>query len=139
MISVLSLLASAALIAVPVDTIDSAHSSKLSSRKPMELVELRLRELVGQQESWFVQNARYGRDARRIGNARPGDETAHFEVQVEILYAGKRGWSAIGSHPKAPGRTCVVYVGYRERLPILPRTHADGRSATLEGIPACDK
>ena len=105
----------------------------------MELVERRLRDLVGQQESWFVQNARYGRDARRIGSARPGDTTAFFHVQVEILYAGRNGWTAIGSHPSAPGRTCVVFVGFRDRLPIVPRTHRDGNEARLEGMPACDK
>jgi hypothetical protein len=59
-------------------------------------------------------------------------------VQVEILFAGKTGWSALASHPDASGKTCVVYVGSRDRLPVVPRTHQDARDAVAEGIPACD-
>lgn len=105
---------------------------------PMDLVDRRLRDLVSQQESWFAKEGRYGRNAYRAGLLRHGDSTAFEEVQVEILYAGKIGWTALASHPSAPGKSCVVYVGFRERLPILPRTHQSARDALLEGIPACD-
>jgi hypothetical protein len=56
-----------------------------------------------------------------------------------VLYASKRGWTALGSHPKEAGKTCVVFVGSRDQLPILPRTRDTAREATLEGMPACDK
>jgi hypothetical protein len=105
---------------------------------PMALVERRLRDLVMQQESWFVKQGRYGWNAYRAGLERKGDSTAFSEVHVEILYAGKIGWTALASHPSAPGKTCVVYVGFRERLPVLPRTRESAREALLEGMPACD-
>ena len=107
-------------------------------KAPMALVERRLRDLVMQQESWFVKQGRYGWNAYRAGVERKGDSTAFAEVHVEILYAGKIGWTALASHPSAPGKTCVVYVGFRERLPILPRTRASAKEALLEGMPACD-
>ena len=112
--------------------------SPKTSREPMALVERRLRDLVMQQESWFVKEAHYSNNAYRAGLERKGDSTAFADVQVEVLYAGRRGWTAVGYHPKAPGKTCVIYVGFRERLPILPRTHESAREATLEGMPACD-
>ena len=105
---------------------------------PLALVERRLRDLVMQQESWFVKQGRYGWNAYRAGVERKGDSTAFAEVHVEILYAGKIGWTALASHPSAPGKTCVVYVGFRERLPILPRTRQSAKEALLEGMPACD-
>lgn len=106
--------------------------------EPLELVDRRLRDLVVQQEAWFAKEGRYGRNAYRAGLLRSGDSTAFAEVHVEILYAGKVGWTALASHPAAPWKSCVVYVGFRERLPIMPRTHESAREATLEGIPACD-
>jgi hypothetical protein len=44
----------------------------------------------------------------------------------------------MASHPSAPGKSCVVFVGLREKLPILPRTHESAQEALLEGVPACD-
>jgi hypothetical protein len=32
----------------------------------------------------------------------------------------------------------VVFVGNRDRLPVIPRTHKHGKTALLEGIPECD-
>jgi hypothetical protein len=113
-------------------------SKKPSKAVPMELVDRRLRDLVGQQEAWYAKEGRYSRDAYRAGLHRNGDSTAFSEVQVEILYASKRGWTALASHHAAPGKSCVVYVGFRERLPVLPRTHESARDAMIEGIPACD-
>jgi len=106
--------------------------------KPMSLVDRRLRDLVVQQETWFAKEGRYGRNAYRAGQLREGDSTAYEQVEVEILYAGTVGWTALGAHPSARGKSCVIFVGARDRLPMIPRTHKEGRTADFEGIPACD-
>lgn len=98
----------------------------------------RLRALVGQEEAWYADHGVYGRSAPALAAQKRDDPTAASRVQVDILYAGKTGWTAVASHPDAPGKSCVVFVGVREKLPIVMRTRADGTDATLEGIPACD-
>jgi hypothetical protein len=98
----------------------------------------RLRALVVQEEAWYAVNGTYGRDAGKVATAQHDTSSTTGRVQVEILYAGKQGWTAIASHPDAPGKSCVVFVGVRDRFPIVPRTRADGNSAVMEGIPACD-
>lgn len=97
----------------------------------------RLRDLVVQEESYFAKNGIYGRNLIRVQAAAPGDTTAN-DVQIQILFANKRGWSAIASHPDAPGRSCVAFVGSTEAVAMIPRTRRDANVATLEGIPACD-
>mgnify|MGYP007080227165 CR=1 FL=1 len=97
----------------------------------------RLRDLVVQQETWYAQNKSYGRNVTRIAGLAPGDTTTHH-VQVQILFANAKGWSAIASHPDAPGRSCVAFVGGPESVPMVPRTRAEANVATMEGIPACD-
>lgn len=104
-----------------------------------EIVQMktRLRDLVVQEEAYYAQNGVYGRNVTRIATLSPGDTSAHA-VQIQILFANKRGWSAVASHPDAPGRTCVAFVGTTESVAIIPRTRQDANVATLEGIPACD-
>lgn len=105
----------------------------------VDAMDRRLRRLVAQQESWFVQHARYGNNVLKV-SARDMSRDASLDlVQVQVLYASKRGWTAIASHPDAPGKSCVVYVGYRETLPLIPRTRADAKDALDEGRPACDR
>lgn len=97
----------------------------------------RLRDLVVQQESWYAQNKVYGRNVTRVASLAPGDSTTSH-VQVQILFANSKGWTAIASHPDAPGRSCVAFVGTPESVPMVPRTRAEANVATMEGIPACD-
>ncbi len=112
---------------------------KRGDAAPVEAMDRRLRHLVAQEEAWFMQHARYGNDVSRI-SARDTTRDASLDpVQVQVLYASKRGWTAIASHPDAPGKSCVVYVGYRETIPLIPRTRADAKDALDEGRPACDR
>lgn len=105
---------------------------------PLALVDRRLRLLVTQQERWFSENARYGSDVPRVARLDAVSDTSLHGVQVQVLYASSKGWTAIASHPEAPGKSCVVFVGQRERLPFIPRTRADAAVADDEGRPACD-
>lgn len=97
----------------------------------------RLRDLVVQQETYYSENGRYGRNVTKVAALARGDSTAK-DVQIEILFANSKGWSAIASHPGAPGRSCVAFVGNPESVAIVPRTRMDANVATAEGVPACD-
>ena len=100
------------------------------------LMKLRLKDLVGQQESFYAEHSSYTKNQFKLPVR--GDSTAANVVQLQILFAGKKGWSAIASHPDAPGKSCVIFVGDPETLPIIPRTRAEGNEATIEGAAACD-
>ncbi|HYW31956.1 MAG TPA: hypothetical protein VE869_10655 [Gemmatimonas sp.] len=110
---------------------------------PLALIDRRLRQFVGQQESWFVGHQRYSVDVPNVTRSRPGTlspaDSALENVQVQVIYAHARGWTAVASHPGAPGKSCVVFVGFRETLPFIPRTRADAAEAVDEGRPVCDK
>jgi hypothetical protein len=97
----------------------------------------RLRELVVQEESFYAQNKSYTRNVNRVSALTKADSSTG-SVQIEILFANSKAWTAVASHPNAPGRTCVAYVGNPEAIPMIPRTRHEGNSASMEGIPACD-
>ncbi|MES2525401.1 MAG: hypothetical protein V4617_22110 [Gemmatimonadota bacterium] len=119
------------------------RSKKDKADAPMALVDRRLRLLVSQEESFFVGHSRYGADVAKVAKSRPATvsaaDRALENVQVQVIYAHSKGWTAVATHPSAPGKSCVVYVGFRETLPIIPRTRADAAEAVDEGRPVCDK
>ena len=97
----------------------------------------RLRDLVVQQEAYYAQHKSYARNVNRVASVTLGDSTANG-VQIEILFANSKAWTATASHSNAPGRSCVAYVGQPGTIPLIPRTRLEGNSATMEGLPACD-
>lgn len=107
--------------------------------EPMDVVAMRLTDMVGDQEAFYADHASYGTHPTRRQRADSTNRAALEQVQVQVLYAGKKGWTAIASHPDAPGKNCVVYVGYRTSLPMIPRTRADATDAVVEGQPVCDR
>ncbi len=106
---------------------------------PMQVMARRLTSMVGDQEAWYSDHGQYSTNSYSVGRNRTRADTAVDKVQVQMLFAGKKGWTAIASHPDAPGKSCVIYVGYKSSLPMVPRTRFDATDATLEGKPACDK
>lgn len=107
--------------------------------EPMDIVAMRLTNMVGDQESLYADQGSYGTHPARRQTADSTNRVALEQVQVQVLYAGKKGWTAIASHPDAPGKNCVVYVGRRTSLPMIPRTRADATNAAVEGHPVCDR
>lgn len=101
--------------------------------------ERRLKALVVDQEHWYAGHARYGVNPNSVAQASTRADTRLEKVQVQVLYAGKKGWTAIASHPDAPGKNCVIYVGDRASLPMVPRTRAGAVDASVQGEPACDR
>jgi len=115
------------------------RTKKANAGDPMDITSRRLTAMVAEQEKFYSDNGRYSNNGYKVaGNATR--ENASFQtVQVQVLSAGKKGWSAIASHPDAPGKSCVIYVGYRSAIPIIPRTRLEAIDATAEAKPACDK
>jgi hypothetical protein len=109
------------------------------SSAAVSLTERRLKALVGDQESWYSDHGQYSTNAYAVARNATRADSALEKVQIQVLYAGKKGWTAMASHPDAPGKTCVIYVGYRSSLPMVPRTRADALDAASEGKPTCDR
>ena len=101
--------------------------------------ERRLKALVADQESWYAYHGQYSSNAYSAARNATRADPSLEKVQIQVLYAGKKGWTAMASHPDAPGKTCVIYVGYRSSLPLIPRTRADALDAAAEGKPTCDR
>lgn len=159
----LTVLLNAPNVPVPTATVTAAHSAawafpsvkmphipipklrmpKLPKRNtadaPLDVVSRRLKVLVGQQESWYADHGSYGTQPGKMRRATDSSVAGADLVQVQVLYAGKKGWTAIASHPDAPGKNCVVYVGVRNSLPLVPRTRANATDASSEALPACDR
>jgi hypothetical protein len=109
------------------------------SGDPLAQTSRRLTALVGDQEKWYSDHAAYSTNASKLSSNRLRADTALDKVQVQVLYASTKGWTAMASHPDAPGKSCVIYVGYRNALPIVPRTRADAADAVQEAKPICDR
>ena len=109
-----------------------------ASGDAMSLVDRRLRLLVSQQEASYADHGRYTKDVGQVSAKRAPADSALDAVSVQIVHADRRGWTAMASHPGAPGRSCVVFVGFREALPYIPRTRLEANEARDEGRPACD-
>lgn len=112
-------------------------SKRNASAEALEIVARRLKTLVSEEEAWYAKYDSYGKQPARLAGADSASEYAH--VQIQVLYAGKKGWTAIASHPDAPGMNCVIFVGNRSSLPMIPRTRADANEATAEAQPVCDR
>ena len=95
----------------------------------------RLKAMVRDQEAWYSDHGRYSKDANAVQSAVTRADATLERVQLQILFADRRGWTAMASHPDAPGKSCVIFVGYRT---LVPRTRGAAMEAVKEGMPACD-
>ncbi len=101
--------------------------------------ERRLRTLVAEEERWFAEHGRYDANTSDVALSGAPADSALDRVHVQMLYADRKGWTAMASHPDAPGKSCVIYVGNRNALPMVPRTRTDALDASSAGQPACDR
>ncbi len=99
----------------------------------------RLRTLVTEEERWFAEHGRYDANTSAVAQRGAPADSGLDRVHVQMLYAGRKGWTAMASHPDAPGKSCVIYVGNRNALPMVPRTRTDALDASSAGQPACDR
>jgi hypothetical protein len=105
----------------------------------VELTERRLKALVGDQEAWYADHGRYGSNAYTVAGNKTRVDSTFSRVSILVLYAGKRGWTAMATHPDAPGKSCVIYVGYQNTLPMALRTRANALQPEKEGQAVCDR
>ncbi len=101
----------------------------------LDRVGLRLKAMVRDQEAWFSDHGRYSKDVNAVQSAVTRADASFDRVQVQVLFADRRGWTAIASHPDVPGKSCVIFVGYRT---LVPRTRGAALEVMAEGMPTCD-
>jgi hypothetical protein len=101
----------------------------------LDRVDMRLKAMVRDQEAWYSDHGRYSKDVNAVQSAVTRADASFERVELQILFADRRGWTAMASHPDALGKSCVVYVGYRT---LVPRTRASAVEAVTAGMPACD-
>ena len=87
-----------------------------------------LRLLVAAEQGFYAENGTYSGALDRLA-FRPSGES-----QVRFLWVTRQGWAASGTHPGAPGRDCVVFVGAANAPPTTLRFTRSGR----EGVVVCD-
>jgi hypothetical protein len=87
-----------------------------------------LRLLVAAEQGFYAENGTYSGELDRLA-FRPSGES-----QVKFLWVTRQGWAASGTHPAAPDRDCVVFVGVANAVPTTLRFTRRGR----EGVVVCD-
>src|SRR5690242_2501301 len=88
-----------------------------------------LREITIAEEEAVHRNGSYEDDLNRL------QLTTSDEVRLELVRPTAEGWSAIASHPRLPGVTCVVYAG---EVASKPATAKEGRHGPPGEI-VCDR
>ena len=94
-----------------------------------------LRWVATAQESYF---ARAGTYAAAVDSLRE-DIRGNLDprVQVTILRAAKDGWAGEATHPDAPGKSCIYWIGE----PVFgtdTKTASEKRTSTRPGRALCD-
>lgn len=105
--------------------------SALDAVSPTIQMKVDLRNLVQAQTAYFGTQGLYSR--------RPEQLQLQFGwqrgVDVTLLHADQRSWSARATHAARPGKSCVVWYG---SPPVRPATQAQHRVPPRAGVPACD-
>jgi hypothetical protein len=106
--------------------------SALADLDPRTLMKADLRNLVRSQETYFATQGVYALRTEPLALQylwRPG-------VRVKILSADRQSWAARATHPRLPGKSCVIWFGSPSRRPA---THAQRRQSAEAGVPVCDE
>lgn len=88
-----------------------------------------LREITIAEEEALHRTGSYEDDPNRL------QLTTSDDVRVQLVEPTGEGWSAIASHPRLPGVTCVVYAG---NVAMKPATAREGRYGPPGEI-VCDR
>lgn len=84
-----------------------------------------LRNLATQQELHHERHGVYASDPATLGQrATPG-------VEITVVEAGPLGWAARGSHARAPGEHCGIYVGAANPVIGSPASSPGGVTCTF--------
>jgi hypothetical protein len=107
-------------------------TNALEALNPRTLMKADLHNLVRSQETHFANQGVYARRTEPLALQylwRPG-------VQVRILSADGQSWAAKATHPRLPGKSCVIWFGAVDQRPV---TDAQRRQSRAAGVPVCDE
>jgi hypothetical protein len=108
----------------------------MESRTTIADMKAALHGLVDLQEKYFKAHGTYTTEGSALGIF----PSKSGQPVVQVIFAGGRGWSGIVQDSKIKGRSCVVFVGFKDELPGgAPRTHLKSLAAEHEAIPVCDE
>ncbi len=110
----------------PVDT-----TSALEAVSPAVQMKVDLRKMIQAQDAYHGTMGTYTRSIQTL----PLQFAWQDEVEVTVVDADARSWSARATHTRHPGKSCVIWVG---PVPHRPATERQRRSPQQSGIPACD-
>jgi hypothetical protein len=117
-----------------------ARSSRpaVSPAEALGAVRGRLLLLVESQEAHFADHGTYTTSLTALHLAGKGQPRS--PVVIDITHAARKGWRAAAWHSAHPNKSCVIFVGKIDQLPIAA-TKSDARKpdTTQEGQPVCDE
>ena len=90
-----------------------------------------LRKLGEAQAAYFGTQGLYSRDVERLQLQFAWQRG----VEVKLLHADQRSWSARATHTARPGSSCVVWYGAPA---TRPATQAQRKVPERPGVPVCD-
>lgn len=107
-------------------------TSALETLNPRTLMKADLHNLVRSQKTHFANQGVYALRTEPLALQflwRPG-------VRVNILSADAQSWAARATHPRLPGKSCVIWFGAVDQRPV---TDAQRRQSRAAGVPVCDE
>jgi hypothetical protein len=139
----MSRLLSVILIALMLGSAEPASAQSTSSAVRLTLddsvaamgsAQRSLRDLLTRMEAYFADHGTYTTSLGSLqrGASEPG-------VTLRVLRATRSGWSAMATHSRAPGLSCVVTVGDQKLVGPVPTTSAEKLMPTDDGSPVCDR
>ena len=115
----------------PAETLPDTGNA-LEALNPRTLMKADLRSLIRSQETHFATQGVYARRTEPLAIQylwRPG-------VQIQILSADRQSWAAKATHPRLPGKSCVIWFGSVSQRPVTDAQRRPGRGS---GVPECDE
>jgi hypothetical protein len=105
--------------------------SVLNLLDPRVSMKVDLRNLAHSQETYLAMQGSYARRTEPMAL----QYLWHPGVQVKILSADNQSWAAKATHPRFPGKSCVIWYG-----PVAQRPKTDGQQLGTgrSGVPICD-
>lgn len=108
---------------------DTANA--LDAVNPTVQMRVDLRKLGEAQAAYYGTQGLYSRDVERLQLQFAWQRG----VEVKLLHADQRSWSARATHTARPGSSCVVWYGVP---PARPATQAQRKVPERPGVPVCD-
>lgn len=132
----------AALLATPLaaqQPATTALSAAAQDSAMQAIAEMKsaLRNMVTAQEKYWADHGSYTTDLSALG-LYPAPAGTRPAALPQVIFAGGRGWSGIAVNRRL-NRSCVIFVGNADELPLIPRTTRSRVIAANEGEPACER